>query len=243
MYNENYGLEFCKKVISIIKSVVSKNIESDYSIQRKAHGNFVTTVDKMIEHELIISLQKLIPNSGVFAEESGKDLKKEFNWIIDPIDGTTNFINGFQYAISVALAYKQLDNILVGVVYNPKDDICYYGCKGRGSYVIEKDIVTKLQVKNFPKNEGITVFGMPYDRHKTKKILDIVQKCYDTSSDMKRIGPSSLDICLVASGKAKMYVELDLKLWDVAAGVLILTEAGGSFMQKDDLFIFGNKLE
>lgn len=78
---------------------------------------------------------------------------------------------------------------------------------------------------------------------KTRKILNIVQKCYDISSDMKRIGPSSLDICLVASGKAKMYVELDLKLWDVAAGVLILTEAGGSFMQKDDLFIFGNKLE
>nr|WP_288732505.1 inositol monophosphatase family protein [uncultured Anaerobutyricum sp.] len=243
MENENYGLEFCeKKLIPIIKNVVGKYIATSYIIEKKGQGNFVTTIDRMIEEELIDNFQKLIPDSGILAEEKGGNLKKKFNWIIDPIDGTTNFINGLQYAVSVALVYEGLDKILIGVVYNPKDDIWYYGCKGKGSYVIENGIVTKLRVKKFPADEGIIVFGMPYDRRKTKKILDIVQKYYTISSDMKRIGPSSLDICLVASGKAKMYIELDLNLWDIAAGILILMEAGGSFIQKGDLYIFGNEI-
>ena len=126
------------------------------------------------------------------------------------------------------------------MVYNPKDDIWYYACKGKGSYILEKGVVTQLQVRKFPPDEGIVVFGMPYDRRKTGKILDIVQKYYAIASDMKRIGPSSLDICLVASGKAKMYLELDLNLWDISAGILILTEAGGTYVQKGDLYIFGN---
>ena len=101
-------------------------------------------------------------------------------------------------------------------------------------------MVTQLRVRTFPPDEGIVVFGMPYDRRKTGKILNIVQKYYAIASDMKRIGPSSLDICLVASGKAKMYLELDLNLWDISAGILILTEAGGTYVQKGDLYIFGN---
>ena len=108
------------------------------------------------------------------------------------------------------------------------------------SYILEKGMVTQLRVRTFPPDEGIVVFGMPYDRSKTGKILDIVQKYYAIASDMKRIGPSSLDICLVASGKAKMYLELDLNLWDISAGILILTEAGGTYVQKGDLYIFGN---
>ncbi len=106
-------------------------------------------------------------------------------------------------AVSVALVYEQPDHILLGVVYNPKDDIWYYACKGKGSYILEKGMVTRVRVRTFPPDEGIVVFGMPYDRRKTGKILDIVQKYYAIASDMKRIGPSSLDICLVASGESE----------------------------------------
>lgn len=219
MDHMEYGLEFCEKnMIPIIKNVVDKYVGTSYSIEKKGQGNFVTTVDKKIEEELIERFQQLVPGSGVIAEETEAQLEQKFNWIIDPIDGTTNFINGLQYAVSVALVYEQPDHILLGVVYNPKDDIWYYACKGKGSYILEKGIVTQLRVRKFPPDEGIVVFGMPYDRRKTGKILDIVQKYYAIASDMKRIGPSSLDICLVASGKAKMYLELDLNLWDISAG-------------------------
>ena len=94
---------------------------------------------------------------------------QKFNWIIDPIDGTTNFINGLQYAVSVALVYEQPDHILLGVVYNPKDDIWYYACKGKGSYILEKGMVTQLRVRTFPPDEGIVVFGMPYDRSEDRE--------------------------------------------------------------------------
>lgn len=241
MDHMEYGLEFCEKtLIPIIKNVVDKYVGTSYSIEKKGQGNFVTTVDKKIEQELIDRFQQLVPGSGVIAEETEAQLEQKFNWIIDPIDGTTNFINGLQYAVSVALVYEQPDHILLGVVYNPKDDIWYYACKGKGSYILEKGMVTQLRVRTFPPDEGIVVFGMPYDRRKTGKILDIVQKYYAIASDMKRIGPSSLDICLVASGKAKMYLELDLNLWDISAGILILTEAGGTYVKKGDLYIFGN---
>lgn len=237
-----YGLEFCeKKLIPLIKDVTNRYIGSPYTVEKKGQGNFVTTIDKKIEQELISELQKLIPDSGVIAEESAALYQKKYNWIIDPIDGTTNFMNGLQYAVSVALVGGQPDQILAGVVYNPKDNVVYYACKGKGSYVIENGNVTKLKVKAFPDDEGIIIFGMPYDRSKTEKILDIVCQYYAMASDLKRIGPASLDICMVASGKAKMYIELDLQLWDVSAGVLILTEAGGTYRKTDDLYIFESK--
>ncbi len=80
---------------------------------------------------------------------------------------------------------------------------------------------------------------MPYNREKTEKIFNIAKKAYGFSSDLKRVGPSSLDICMVAEGKAKLYFELDLNVWDICAGMLILTEAGGNYRQEDDLFLFG----
>ena len=83
---------------------------------------------------------------------------------------------GLQYAVSVALVYEQPDHILLGVVYNPKDDIWYYACKGKGSYILEKGMVTQLRVRTFPPDEGIVVFGMPYDRRKTGKILDVYKR-------------------------------------------------------------------
>ena len=110
---------------------------------------------------------------------------------------------------------------------------------GQGSFAIENGIKKRLSVGAFPDNEGIAIFGMPYNREKTEKIFNIAKKAYGFSSDLKRVGPSSLDICMVAEGKAKLYFELDLNVWDICAGMLILTEAGGNYRQEDDLFLFG----
>ena len=140
MDHMEYGLEFCEKtLIPTIKNVVDKYVDTSYSIEKKGQGNFVTTVDKKIEQELIDRFQQLVPGSGVIAEETEAQLEQKFNWIIDPIDGTTNFINGLQYAVSVALVYEQPDHILLGVVYNPKDDIWYYACKGKEAISWKKE--------------------------------------------------------------------------------------------------------
>lgn len=236
--DNSYNLRFCEeKLIPLIRNVVDKYVEVPFQVEKKDHGNFVTTVDTKIENKLKVELHKLVPDAGFIAEESDQDLKTGLIWVIDPIDGTTNFIYGLQYAISVALT--ELNQTVIGVVYSPKTDTLYYACNGHGSYVINNGITKRLSVGKFSDEEGLVIFGMPYNRKKTDKIFDIAKKVYQFSSDLKRIGPSSFDICMVAEGRAKLYFELDLKIWDISAGILILTEAGGDFVQEDDLFLFG----
>lgn len=242
MKNGDYGynLVFCEeKLIPVIKKIADKHMDSTFEIEKKGRGNFVTSADKAIEQDLIEQLHDLVPKAGFIAEESGEDSKSELNWVIDPIDGTTNFIYGLPYAVSVALMTPETGRTLLGVVYSPKTEKLYYACKGQGSFAIENGIKKRLSVGTFPDNEGIAIFGMPYNREKTEKIFNIAKKVYGFSSDLKRMGPSSLDICMVAEGKAKLYFELDLNVWDICAGMLILTEAGGNYRQEDDLFLFG----
>lgn len=232
-------LSLCtKRIIPLICDIVDKLCVQNYDVELKGKGNFVTTTDIAIEDSLIKELKCIIPQSGFVSEESGEELSNDYNWIIDPIDGTTNYIHGFPYAVSVALSYKSINNIVLGVVYSPLNNSIYYACKGKGSYLIRGEKIKKLHTDS-NSIDGIAIFGMPYNRDKTSKILSVVEKYYPFFSDIKRIGPSSLDICLVAEGKADVYFELDLKLWDIAAGILILLEAGGDYKQVEDLFVFG----
>jgi len=234
-----YDLEFCEnKLIPVIQAVTSKYISIPIQIEQKSHGNFVTSVDKAIEMELKRQLSSLISEAGFIAEESGDDSKNGLNWVIDPIDGTTNFIYGFQYAISVALTSQESGCGIIGVVYCPTSETLYYACHEQGAYVVRNGTKNRLKVGEFSDSEGIAIFGMPYDRAKTGKIFTVAEKIYGISSDLKRIGPSSLDICTVAEGKAKLYFELDLNIWDICAGLLILKEAGGNYIQDDDLSLF-----
>lgn len=232
--------DFCvKELIPVVVKSSEITKEKIRIIEKKGHGNFVTDIDKHIEEYLKQELSSLLPDSGFVGEESGasKD-NSDYLWIIDPIDGTTNYIYGYPYAISVALKSTQNDELLIGVVVEPKRECVYFGCKEKGSYKLENGVISRLSIGTFPENEGVIIFGMPYDRKKSTKILGIVDEYYSIASDMKRIGPSSLDICRVASGNAKLYLELDLNIWDVSAGIVILQEAGGNYIVKDDLTIF-----
>lgn len=232
-------LSFCiKQVIPMVCGVADQCLRERYQIEMKDHGNFVTTIDKNINEELIRELKALLPEAGVISEESAAAPGKCVNWIIDPIDGTTNFIYGLPFAISVALKDQSSEETLLGVVYDPKRETVYYACKDCGSYRLCDGIQQKLSVGTFPVEEGPIFFGMPYDRSKTHKILQVAERCYRIASDLKRFGPASLDICMVAAGNAKAYAELDLKPWDVSAGILILKEAGGVYKKQDDLFVF-----
>lgn len=240
--DNGYNLRFCEeKLIPLIRNIAGRYVEVPFQVEKKDHGNFVTSIDRKMENELKIQLHRLIPDAGFIAEESGQASKTGLNWVIDPIDGTTNFIYGLSYAVSVALTVRELSQVVIGVVYSPKTDTLYYACNGQGSYVVNNGITKRLSVGKFSDEGGVAIFGMPYDREKTEKIFNVAKKVYQFSSDLKRIGPSSLDICMVAEGKAKLYFELDLNIWDICAGILILTEAGGDFIQEDDLFLFGTR--
>lgn len=232
-------LLFCtRQVMPTVCRVADQCLQERYQIEIKEHGDFVTTIDKKINEELICELRTLLPEAGVISEESAAAPEKLVNWIIDPIDGTTNFIYGLPFAVSVALKEQSSGETLLGIVYDPKRETVYYACKGCGSYRLCGKTQQKLSVGTFPNDEGPVFFGMPYDRSKTHRIFQIAERCYRIASDLKRIGPASLDICMVAAGNAKAYAELDLKVWDVSAGILILKEAGGFYKKQDDLFVF-----
>lgn len=228
-----------EQVLEIVMEVSNIAFEEDITVSTKGQGNFVSSADLKIEQELKKSLRKISPDIGFITEEEKSEERNEYNWIIDPIDGTTNYLNGFPFAISLALEDRVNESIVLGIVYNPVEKTLYYATKGKGSYKIDRlGRKTRIHVGEFNENEGISIFGMPYNRSKSEKILKLAEGYYKISSDLKRIGPSSLDICRVASGQAKLYFELDLNIWDIAAGLLILEEAGGSYKKLDDLYIF-----
>lgn len=206
------------------------------SIHEKLYRNYVTSSDLAVEKFLIRRLTDIFPGAGFISEESEPNIK-EYNWIIDPIDGTNNYIYGFPYSISVALT-KGSKETLIGAVCDCQNRKMFYAISGRGTFSqIRGENPFRIE-SSLSKTEGITIFGMPYNRAKANSILRIAEKLFSISSDIKRIGPSSLDICAVAEGKAQVYTEFDLNLWDVQAGKLILEEAGGIVARIDDLFLF-----
>lgn len=241
LVNMRYDLKFCEEqLIPLIKEIYQQVDKKDLTIHKKGKGNFVTSVDISIENKLKEQLLNILPTSGFITEESEVEYSNQYNWVIDPIDGTTNFIYGYPFSISVALCKQDVQDPILGVVYAPLKDKFFYASKGQGSYVKENNKKRKLTINDVDYEEGISLYGMPYDREKVSMILDVVKKVYPNCSDIKRIGPASLDICRVAEGRAKLYFEYDLNLWDYIAALIVLKEAGGIFKCVNKLYMFAN---
>lgn len=216
------------KIIDIVKRAGQIYINSDKELGIESKGsnvNLVTRYDKMIQDFLFSELKKLIPECTFVGEESdeNKSLNDGYCFIIDPIDGTTNFIKGFEHsAISVALAYNK--EIIIGIVYDPDLDNMFYAQKGKGAYLNGR----KIKVSDCTLDRSLVLFGTsPYERKLAHRTFEITEKVFLNALEIRRSGSAALDICYVASGKADLYYELILRPWDWAGAYLILTEAGG----------------
>ena len=197
-------------------------------VTEKNHKDFVTDVDQAAEQEIIGVLSKAYPDHAFLAEESGASKNNhdeaEYCWIIDPLDGTTNFMHGFpQYCISIALAQRGV--ITQGVIYDPVRNDLFTATKGAGAYLNEKRIrVTKLdRIANALLSTGYQAGSA--------KALDEYLKMYgimaERSHGVRRPGSAALDLAYVASGRLDGFYEKGLKPWDIAAGALMITESGG----------------
>lgn len=221
-----------KELIKIIKKagkILKKGYYSNKDVTFKAKKDLVTKYDVAVENYLKKKFSKKFKEFNIIAEESDNTLI-EFNnsIIIDPIDGTTNFVNGVPHtAISVGV-YKDKKPYLA-IVYNPILDELYEAKIGKGAYLNgEKLEVSKED--NFQK--ALIATGFPYSSGTNsddlndviKKLKDILPLC----QDIRRLGSASIDLCMVAKGTFEGYYEMNLKAWDVSAGILILTEAGGT---------------
>tara|TARA_Y100000817_G_scaffold197132_1_gene154265 strand:- start:1899 stop:2699 length:801 start_codon:yes stop_codon:yes gene_type:complete len=195
-------------------------------VSTKAPGDFVTSADKRTEKILINELQKAHPEYGIITEESGIVNKSNVKnrWVIDPIDGTMNFLNGLpQFAISVG--YEENGEILCGVIFNPIMNEMFCAEKGNGAYLNN----SRIRVSNKKKiKDALLVTGGPKAASKIRnKIFSEYINVSDKVSNVRKFGSAALDIAYVACGRFDGYWQRELNYWDIAAGIIILKEAGG----------------
>ncbi|WP_348704981.1 inositol monophosphatase family protein [Acidovorax soli] len=196
-------------------------------INTKSPNDFVTEVDQAAENAIIETLLQAYPDHGILAEESGRahgNKHSDYVWIIDPLDGTTNFIHGFPvYAVSIALAFR--GKIEQAVVYDPCRNDLFYATKGRGAFLNDK----RLRVsKRTRMSDALIGTGFPFRRGDNfKRYVKMFEEVMTQCAGLRRPGAAALDLCYVAAGYYDAFFETGLNPWDVAAGSLIITEAGG----------------
>lgn len=215
---------------------------TDDKVEEKSFNNLVSYVDKTAEDQFIQVLRKLIPEAGFIAEES-EELKREeeWNWIIDPLDGTTNFIFNIPfYCTSVALMKK--DEIQLGVIYDPNHDEMYSAVLGQGAFL------NKQKIKVSGKTElirSLLATGFPYDDfNRESEFLALLGDLAKRTKGIRRIGSAAMDLAYVAAGRFEAFYEYGLNPYDVAAGAIIVQEAGGSIcdFKGGSNYIFGEEI-
>lgn len=230
------------EIIKEAALLMPKEISEDITIRTKDKNSLVTEIDKNIEVFLVDALSKLIPKAGFIAEEgTASHIGSEYNWIVDPLDGTTNFIHGIPaYCISVGL--KKGDEIVVGSIFEFVRDNFYSAYHGGGSY---KNCVPIHVSKTKTIEDSLLATGFPYyDFKYIEQYMELLQNFMQTSRGIRRLGSAALDMAYVASGKFDGFFEYSLHPWDVAAGVILIKEAGGTVtdFQNGHDFLFGKEM-
>lgn len=211
-------------------------------VETKGLHNFVSYVDKTAEEMLVEELQDIVPEAGFITEEgTGTSSGEQLKWVIDPLDGTTNFIHGLPpYSISIAL--MDGSETIVGVVYEVNLKECFYAWKDSPAYLDGKEIkvsqVTKVK-------DSLVATGFPYyDFDKMKAYLESLEFFMQNSHGARRLGSAAVDLAYVACGRFEAFYEYSLQPWDVAAGAFILQQAGGkvSDFSGGSNYIFGREL-
>ena len=232
----NIAVKAARRAGSIITRA-SEDIGS-LTVNDKSYNDFVTEVDLASEKEIIRVLKASYPDHAFLGEETGQD--KDNIWIIDPIDGTTNFLHGFpQYCISIALEEK--GEITQAVIYDPNRNDLFTATKGQGAYLNQR----RMRVSNKSKlKESILGTGFPFrDFQHLPVYLKIFEEVVRGTSGVRRPGSAALDLAYVAAGWFDGFFEINLSKWDIAAGGLLVTEAGGivsDFSEKDGWLESGN---
>jgi len=223
--------KLCSDVCNIARAAgifirKERKIFSLSSVEYKGPNDLVTYIDKKTEEQLVADLSKLLPAAGFITEEDSSRTKAaEYNWIIDPIDGTTNFVHGVPcYCISIAL--MQNEKIVLGVVYEINLDECFYAYKGGGAYLNG----TRINVSGTLKlNKALLATGFPYTNYsRMKEYMEVFNYCMHHTHGLRRLGSAAVDLAYVACGRFDGFYEYGLNAWDVAAGAFIVEEAGGS---------------
>ena len=238
--------EICFKAIDLIKAVGNyvreegKNLKHD-NRELKDNNSFVTYVDKKAEDQLVQGLTRILPGAGFLTEEETEDIEGDtYRWFIDPIDGTTNFVYGIPvFCISVGL--MEADKIVAGVVYEINREECFYAWKGGGAFLNGESIKVS---RNKELSESLIGTGFPHRSEYMNEYVNLFREFMVNTRGVRRLGSAAVDLAYVACGRFDAFYEHNLSPWDVAAGALIVQEAGGSVtdFEGGDNFLFGGEI-
>ena len=207
-------------------NIIVRNLDrvDRLTIRTKERNDFVSEVDRQAENEIIGILRRAFPQHGILAEESGSHAGDEYQWIIDPLDGTTNFLHGFpQFAVSIAMRHKgRLEH---GVVYDPLRQEIFSASRGAGATLNDQ----RLRVTSRKTLEGSLLgTGFPFKSQQHLEVyLEMFRALFPQTAGIRRAGSAALDLAYVAAGRLDGFWEIGLSIWDMAAGVLLIQEAGG----------------
>jgi myo-inositol-1(or 4)-monophosphatase len=212
------------------------------NVEEKGLNDLVSYVDKQAEKMIVEKLSDILPEADFITEEgTGHTDGKDYTWIIDPLDGTTNFIHGLPiFSVSIALRY--LDEIVIGVVYEINFHECFYAMKDHGAFCNGKAI--KVSSVN-SLSESLIATGFPYSAFSQIDVyLDVLKELMRKCHGVRRLGSAAIDLCYVACGRVDGFFEYDLKPYDVAAGALIVQEAGGvvTDFSRGKNYLFGKEI-
>jgi len=233
-------VELCREVGIFIKMEEHKVHQED--IETKSKNSLVSYVDKTAEKRLVADLAQFLPEAGFIAEEgTSTKIGEIYNWIVDPLDGTTNFLHGVPtYSVSIAL--KRNDTIVLGVVYEINRDECFYAWEGSSAFLNGNKIEVSSTVSL---EDALVATGFPYyDYQHLDNYFDLLKELAKTTRGIRRIGSAAVDLVYMACGRFDAFFEYSLHAWDVAAGAFIAQQAGGKVFDfsGNNNWLFGKEI-
>ncbi len=236
----NYTIELARETGDYIIQSQDKVIHR--RIETKGKHNFVTEVDKCSEEKLIRGLGKILDGSGFIAEEgTNKKRGEKYNWIIDPLDGTTNYIHGAP-PVAISVALMEDNDLVIGVVLEMTFNECFYAFKGSPSFLDGQEIKISPTKKV---KDSLIATGFPYnDFGRLKPFMKTLDYFFNNSHGVRRLGSAATDLAYVACGRYDAFYEYNLNSWDVAAGSFIIKQAGGNVadFKGGNNFVFGKEI-
>ena len=232
MHNNDNFLEFAKKTAISAGALLLNHFGNISSIETKSTNiDLVTIADLESEKFIVEQINNSFPEHKIFTEEgSSNNNTSEYCWIIDPLDGTTNFVHNLPI-FAVAIGLQKNNETILGVVYNPVANKCFWAQKNHGAFLNEKHINTS---STNTLSKSLLVTGFPYVHDLKWDInFNLFKKFYKQTQGIRRLGAAALDFCFVAMGRFEGFWELELKPWDVCAGAIIVKEAGGKVTDWD----------
>ena len=218
-------LETAKVLAREAGDLIRRSGSSQGRVDYKGRADLVTDIDRQAEEIILRGIRKAYPEHAVLAEESGEnEVQSDFRWVIDPIDGTTNFVHGYPFfCVSIAVQFRQ--ETIAAVVFDPMHDELFSAFRGEGAFLNEKPLAVSATNEL---SKALVATGFPCRLgERWRHSMNLFEAFYLDSHGVRRDGAAALDLCYVAAGRFDGFWEYELQPWDVAAGLLIVREAGG----------------